>query len=326
MIPRLQLQANNNNEAYLTLSKFWLGTWALSGFRYGKTPRDEAIKTIQSALDIGINAFDTSPFYGQGYSDSLIYPFRSNNDLFISTKVGLRWEGNTVVHAAAPAQLREDALRIIQTHKLDAIDLLLLHWPDPNIPLSDSLDTLDSLYKEGICKRWGVCNISETQTLTLDSYSYQAIQQRSSLFHESIITREHTALSIGYSPLEQGLLVSPNKIDKLGKKDVRNRNPYFKSESHSNWLNTYFSLCNDVDIHPGILAFLWPFYRDGITVSLFGARSPQQLDLLSSTLSFCETVGLSFSDQRNWATLLSSRCDRLLWEHLQRVPDSLSFT
>jgi aryl-alcohol dehydrogenase-like predicted oxidoreductase len=322
VIPTLQLQQDNDTHH---LSRFWLGTWALSGFRYGKTSHDDAVAVIETALEMGINVFDTSPFYGKGLSDRLIYPYKDHHDIFICTKIGLRWEGNTVRHAASPRELREDTLNILGTHKLDTLDLLLLHWPDPNCDIADSFDTLESLKQEGLIKDWGASNLSTEHIITFADTSATLLQQRSSLFHPFVRSSHVTGLTCGYSPFEQGLLLTPEKDTQIGKKDIRNRNPYFNSSSHHEWRRLFFECCDKLHIDPGILSFIWPFYRDQVDITLFGARSPEQLQLLSDTIAFTKECGLSFSDTSNWDTLLASRCGTTLWEHLHRVPEPLTF-
>ena len=248
MIPTQQLQQLKQTDSHCKLPIFWLGTWALSGFKYGKTLRNDAINLIQKSIDLGITAFDTAPFYGQGESDKLIYPFTRNHDIFISTKIGLRWQGNSVVHAASPEQLREDSLNILKTHSIDSIDLLLLHWPDPSVPVLESVNALHDLYKEGICKNWGVSNLTQTQIHVIEPLSPHVLQQRSSIFHPFLGKDMQNTLKVGYSPFEQGLLLSENKPSLVGKKDIRNRNPYFKSKEHQDWLNRFFSLCAEVSV------------------------------------------------------------------------------
>lgn len=323
--PTLAQHLPLKTQRHTSLSKFWLGTWALSGFRYGKTPRQDALAVIEKAIALGINGFDTAPFYGQGVSDALIYPFQVDHDIFITTKIGLRWEGNTVTHAASPEQLKEDVHSILETHNISCIDLLLLHWPDPSIPLQDSVETLLRLSKEGVCRHWGVCNLSAEHLASIPQYSDFVLQQRNSIFHPFVSSEQHQGLKVGYSPYEQGFLLSENKQTTIGKKDIRNRNPYFNSQAHVEWRNTFLKLCAASDIAPGSIALLFPLLQHNVDVCLLGARHMDQLDLLSQTFSFCDDIGFNFSHSDQWTALLSSRLGSSLWEHLHHVPDSLPF-
>src|ERR1700740_708643 len=79
----------------LPISRIGLGTWAIGGWMWGGSNEAESIKTIQHAVDIGINLIDTAPVYGFGHSEEIVGKAlaegRLRDRVLIATKVGLDW-------------------------------------------------------------------------------------------------------------------------------------------------------------------------------------------------------------------------------------------
>ena len=122
------------------------GTWGLSG--------REAYQATRQALDLGYRHIDTAQIYGneaevgRAIRDSGV----ARAEIFLTTKV-------------APSNLRATAAR--RSHEeslnrlgLDQVDLLLIHWPNPQIPLGETLDTLAKLREEGKTRFIGVSNFT----------------------------------------------------------------------------------------------------------------------------------------------------------------------
>src|ERR1700752_4707901 len=75
-------------------SRIALGTWAIGGWMWGGTDESDAIRTIQEALDRGINLIDTAPVYGFGRSEEIVGKALADGrrrNAIIATKVGLDW-------------------------------------------------------------------------------------------------------------------------------------------------------------------------------------------------------------------------------------------
>ena len=75
-----------------SVSRICLGTWAMGGWCWGGTERNESVKTIHRALDMGINFIDTAPVYGFGKSEELvgaaIAEYGARDKVVIATKTG----------------------------------------------------------------------------------------------------------------------------------------------------------------------------------------------------------------------------------------------
>src|SRR4051812_19655471 len=148
-------------------SRIGLGTWAIGGLMWGGSDDAQSIRTIQSAVDRGITLIDTAPVYGFGHSEEIVGKALAEGGrrgkVVIATKVGLNWkDGKPFRNASRGRILKEidDSLRRLKT---DAIDLYQVHWPDPNVPLEETVGALKDLLKAGKIRAVGVSNFSPEQ-------------------------------------------------------------------------------------------------------------------------------------------------------------------
>src|SRR5215469_16369040 len=155
----------------LHVSKISYGTWQFGG-DWGRVERSqwEAGKaSVEMALELGINLFDTAQAYGFGLAERLLGEalqpeLRSQRDkIVLATKGGLRMEGDRIVRDSSAGWLRqgiEESLRILG---VSSIDLYQVHWPDPNTPMEETASALDELVREGKIRYVGVSNFNVEQ-------------------------------------------------------------------------------------------------------------------------------------------------------------------
>jgi len=125
--------------------------------------RDEVIRVLRRALELGVTFIDTADSYGPEVSERLIrealHPYPE--DLVIATKAGLtrpgpgRWETN-----GKPEHLKAQAQKSLRLLGLDRIELFQLHRIDPEVPLADQLGALVELQGEGKIGRIGLSEVS----------------------------------------------------------------------------------------------------------------------------------------------------------------------
>lgn len=121
-----------------------LGTWTL---------RDEACsELVEAALALGYRHLDTAKMYdneaavGAGLRASKV----ARRDVFVTTKV---WHSDL-----APADLERSAEASLKRLDIDALDLLLIHWPNPRIPLEGTIKALNKVRERGITRHIGISN------------------------------------------------------------------------------------------------------------------------------------------------------------------------
>ena len=128
--------------------------------------QNDADQTIIAAIDLE-SRFDTAYSYGyEGESDRILGKhLRGRRERFtIIGKVGQRWtSGRERIIDGSRKALISDAEQSLRRIGVDEFDLLMLHCPDPNVPLQDSAAAMHELQQRGLCQRVGICNINLQQ-------------------------------------------------------------------------------------------------------------------------------------------------------------------
>src|SRR5579863_6877524 len=180
----------------LHVSKLGYGTWQFGG-DWGRVERAqwEAGKaSVEMALELGINFFDTAQAYGFGLAECLLgealqlYVKRGlREEIVIATKGGLGMEGDKLLRDASPEWLRQGVEQSLRNLGVDYIDLYQVHWPDPNTPIEETAAALDQLVQEGKIRYVGVSNYNVEQMKAFEkTRKLDAVQPPYSLFRREI--------------------------------------------------------------------------------------------------------------------------------------------
>jgi aryl-alcohol dehydrogenase-like predicted oxidoreductase len=227
----------------LEVSALGLGCMGLS-FGYGPaTDRQEAITLIRSAVELGVNFFDTAEAYGPFTNEVVVgealAPFR--DQVVIATKFGFRFDadGKQAGLNSRPEHVKEVAEASLGRLKTDRIDLFYQHRVDPDVPIEDVAGAVKQLIQDGKVRRFG---LSEAGVRTIRrAHAVQpvtALQSEYSLWWrepEAEILPTLEELGIGFvpfSPLGRGFLTG--KIDEnttFDSTDFRNTVPRFTPEA-----------------------------------------------------------------------------------------------
>ncbi len=171
--------------------------------------------TIRAGIDMGMNFVDTAPVYGDGESEIVVGKALKG----IRDRVVL---GTKVSPENLSIQGIEDSIKMsLSRMKTDRIDLLQIHWPNPKIPLLETLEGLEKMVNEGFVRYVGLCNFSikETQYIQqqLTPKILASVQVEYNLFDRSV-ERDFLPLAqklgisiIAYSPLHRGRIVANQK-------------------------------------------------------------------------------------------------------------------
>lgn len=272
----------------------WLGTWKLGGIGFGFQDLSDSLNTLEAAYCRGIRYFDTAYFYAKGQSNRILKDFIKTvprESLFISSKVGLIWNGNNVSHNASVLHIEQSIQVELDSLGLDYLDLYSLHWPDPKTPINASIQALQKLQSKKLIKRWGICNFTQEQVLkyipekqaVAHQINFNPIHQSNDILHVS--STHKRCINCVYSPFEQGLLSRSNisKGINLGKKDFRRRLQSFFNSDILDFVNKFHYLCEQKKVFPEPVILLWLLQNSLIDHIIFGARTVQQLN---NSLSF----------------------------------------
>jgi aryl-alcohol dehydrogenase-like predicted oxidoreductase len=199
----------------VSVSEIGLGAWQLGGTEWGDVSEEEAFKTLQAAVDNGINFFDTADVYGLGRSEELIGKFLKgcSETIFVATKLGRfpepGWPANFSLEA-----FRAHTEASLRRLGVDALDLIQLHCiPIEVLRQGEVFEWLRRLRQEGKIKHFGVSVESMEEALvSLDEPGLSSLQIIFNIYRqkpiEALFDRAHSkqiALIIRL-PLASGLL------------------------------------------------------------------------------------------------------------------------
>jgi aryl-alcohol dehydrogenase-like predicted oxidoreductase len=274
-------------------SRIALGTWAIGGWMWGGSDEKDAIRTIHTALESGINLIDTAPVYGFGRSEEIVGKALAaggrRKNTIIATKVGLDWADGKPFRNASRARIifeAEQSLRRLQT---DAIDLYQVHWPDPHTPIAEVADAMAALYGSGKIRAIGVSNFSPAQIEEFRAVApLHTAQPPYNLFERSTeqdvlpYCRDHKMALLAYGSLCRGLLTgSMTESIRFAGDDLRRNDPKFQQPRFEQYLDAVKKLDAFARERYGKrvihLAARWVLDRNNLNIELWGARRPQQL-------------------------------------------------
>ena len=309
----------------------WIGTWSMGGEGFGPHDERESLEVLRLALREGIRHFDTAGFYAHGRSEELLSKALRGirGSCFISTKGGLKWQGKKVVHDASPEGLKRALTESLHRLKTDYIDLFQLHWPDPRVPVPESIDALKEMRSEGLIRYWGVGNLKEEEVKKyLSKYEDIPHQVHFNPLHRTdrvLEAGKHSCINCVVSPLEQGLLGSGRSSegrDALTKRDIRRRNPYFMDQSTVERCKRLRMLASKGSLPLSVYVLLWIASKEHVHALVPGPRKTEQIQEILLFKELVQKDGLLANDGRE--TILRGRVvkeilPRGLWEALETL-------
>ena len=294
--------------AGVEVSRFGLGTWAIGGTEWGAVSDEDAIATMLGAVERGINLIDTAPIYGRGRSEELlgkaIRAHGSREDFYIATKAGLDWTGDGVVANSTPNRLREEIEASLRRLGVEWIDLYQVHWPDTVTPIEESAEVLAGFVREGKVRTLGVSNFSVTQMEAFGKVASVSSNQPPFNIFEREIERAHGGEEavlpwcaahgvavLTYSSLCRSLLAGRVRRGmKFEASDVRSVDPKFIEPRFGQYMDAVEGIEKFAREHYGktVLEFAarWVLDRPGVSVALWGAKKPEQLDAIQGALGW----------------------------------------
>jgi pyridoxine 4-dehydrogenase len=154
----------------LTVNRLGFGAMRLTGKGVWGPPadRDECVRVLRRAVELGVNFIDTADSYGPYISEDIIrealYPYDAFEGLVIATKAGLLRTGPDIwIPLGNPSYLRQELEMSLRRLGVETIDLFQLHRVDPNFPLADQVGELLTLKNEGKIRHIGLSEVDVDQ-------------------------------------------------------------------------------------------------------------------------------------------------------------------
>jgi aryl-alcohol dehydrogenase-like predicted oxidoreductase len=280
------------------VSPITLGSWPMSGDRYGPIDDNEAVRTIRSALDHGIDSFDTAPGYGSGHAEETLGAALAGrrDEAIVTTKCGIGprpsgQPGRDSSRAAIMAEIDASLRRL----KTDHVDVYLVHWPDPNTPLEETMRAMDDIARAGKTRLVGVSNftvdlIEECQKVRpVDvvqvGYNLFDRRQERELFP---FCQRHGIGVMAYGSLAYGLLTGAfTSATTFDENDWRANGvafgqPILRGDNFLHNIDLVQRLKREVAEPKGVsvaqLALAWVLRNPVISTALVGARVPAEIE------------------------------------------------
>ena len=292
----------------LQLPVITFGAWAAGGWMWGRTERSDAVKAIRDSYEVGVTAVDTAPVYGQGVSEEIVGEALKDiprSKMKILTKFGMRWDLSSprgdfafkskdndgqdieIYRYAGKDSIIKECELSLRRLRTDYIDLYQIHWPDTTTPITESMEAVATLIKQGKVRYAGVCNYNAAQMKEAELHLSLASNQVPYSMVKRDIEKEvvphclaNNKSILAYSPLERGLLTGKMKPGYAFQEGDHRAKLYFFTEENIRRTNDFLKkikpLADEKNITLAQLVLRWTINRPGITIALAGARNSEQ--------------------------------------------------
>lgn len=303
-----------------------LGTWVMANDS-SWAPNDDAdsIRTVQRALDLGINYVDTAPAYGFGHSEEIVGRAVSGrrDKVYIATKCGLRWDfpgddgyihlqrdGEVLRRNLWPQSIREELERSLRRLGTDYLDMYITHWqtmPGYGPPVAETMGVLEQLRREGKIRGIGISNAGTEHILEYSKYGRVDLVQNKYSMLDRDAQKEVLALCAEkgitfqpYSPLERGILAGKIGADTEVTARSRKGNRWYERENRLKvlaMLEKFGPLCEKYACSLSGLVVAWTLAQDPGMNVLCGSRKIEQIEENAAGGGFVpEAADLAFID------------------------------
>jgi 2,5-diketo-D-gluconate reductase B len=179
------------------------------------------VEAVKAALRLGYRHIDTAERYGnetevgEGLHQGLRAAGLAREDVFVTTKVY-----QDKLAAADFERSFDDSLKKL---KLPWVDLLLIHWPNPQVPMAESIGALNKAKRDGLTRHIGVCNhtvalLDEAWAVTKEPLANNQIEVHPFLDQTKVIeaTRRHGMSVTAYCPIARGRVPGNEVLERIG--------------------------------------------------------------------------------------------------------------
>jgi aryl-alcohol dehydrogenase-like predicted oxidoreductase len=254
--------------------------------------RDEAFALMDAAWDLGVRLFDTAASYGGGRSERWIGEWMAERGRqpVVATKVFHSVTGDPADRGLAPERIRREIRGSLERLGLERVELYLVHEPDPDTPLEDTLEALEELVREGLVGAVGASNVDVPY---LARGRFEFVQNPRSLLRRdddvlAFCARERLGYTV-FGPLEGGWLTGKYRRGQApppGSRMTLRPEPYerFVADRTFAALEAFEEAARDRGVDTATLALAWLLGDDRITSVIVGPRRTAHLEPVQAAL------------------------------------------
>ncbi|MEZ5453490.1 MAG: aldo/keto reductase [Thiothrix sp.] len=305
------MKTNTLGQSSLTVSALGLGCMGMSEF-YGQSNDTVSLQTLDAALALGVNFFDTADTYGLGHNEQLLGQWlrhQPRDQVVLATKFGIVRQAGQYERSIdnSPAYIRQACEASLQRLGVDYIDLYYCHRRNPETPVEEMVGAMAELVKEGKVRALGLSEVSvDTLRRAANVHPIAAVQNEYSLWwrkpEEGLLQacEELGTNLVAYSPLGRAFLTATlSSTEQLAADDFRRNNPRFQGDAlqHNQQLvATLAAFAQERGVTPAQVALAWLLAKSPRVIPIPGTRRvaylTQNVAALDVTLSAAEVAWL----------------------------------
>ena len=295
------------------VSAIGYGAMGLEGY-YGAAREEGAHAVLQQALDMGCTFIDSADAYGNGHNEQMIGRALAGrrDQVFVATKFGIvldteqggtevptGWEFSLTINGR-PNYARRALEGSLKRLDVSHLDLWYLHFPDPDVPIEETIGAMSDAVDQGKVRYIGLSNVTVDQVRRAHGvHPISAVQYEYSLWRRGVESdllpalRELGIALVPWSPLGSGFLTGT--VETLAEDDFRNNDPRYQGENltaNKERFAPLMQLAAQIGVTPAQLSLAWLLHQGPQVIAIPGTRSTAHLRELAAGTA----LGLSDGD------------------------------
>lgn len=193
------------------------------GFGTFELEPEDALRMVDHAIQAGYRHIDTAQIYGNesAVGEAIAHAPVKREELFVTTKV---W-----INAMRPGKMERSVEESLRALRMDSVDLLLLHWPNPKVDFEAMFDSLNRIREEGLSRHIGVSNYPTDWLQRALETSRGPLVTNQVEYHPFLtqdrvgdMLRRHELALTAYSPLARGRVFGDATLQTIGERHGKN--------------------------------------------------------------------------------------------------------